>query len=368
MFRRMMVVQLKMLVRNRGSLIASLILPLFFAGLLGAATHISEDTSKLAIVNEGGPSGAGFIEVLRKDGSFDLTLLGSRGEFKDAFGRRKLDGALVVPEITDKVTISFIFDERKAAQLGRTIERVQSFVQKYNLHLAGGSEVVTIHVSPLRTTRVIPPFRYVLPTVLMFSVIFSALSFGGSQAVGYRDSGVFKRLMVTPASARLFLLSEATTRALLASVQTLLVLGVGMIIEAQDLKRGQGLLDVLPPIQVLWLIPLGVMGVLVFINLGFAAAGLAGNTEVVSSVTNLLGTVLVIISGGLLQDIFPPGVARAVQFLPIKPMLDSMLSVVTHDASPLTAAPTETAILAAWVVGTSVLALSLFRFRAPNKR
>lgn len=367
MFGKLLVAQLKMLVRNRGALIGAMILPIFFAGLLGAATKISEGVTKLAVVNEGGDTGARFIRDLRaitratEAGPmkvFQVTQLDSRGALRRAFEERRLDGALVVPNIDDKAQVIFVFDEENATQFGRTSERIRSFVERYNLRLTGGSEVLTLSEPvPLRTRETRTPFEYALPGILMFSVIFSALSFGGTQAIKYRESGVFKRLMVTPASSRSFLLSEGLTKALVAVVQTALVLAVGLVVEGEA-----------PPATTLWLFPLAVMGVMVFINIGFTAAGLSGNPEAVSGVTTLIGMVLVIVSGGLLQTIFPPEISQAVAYLPIQPMQNAMLGVISSQTSPFEVAPVETAVLGAWVVGTFALALWIFRFRPPSKR
>jgi ABC-2 type transport system permease protein len=358
MFPKLLSAQLKMLIRNRGALIGAIIFPVFFAGLLGAASRITEGETKLAVVNEGGDSGGLFVQGMRETKSFEITELKSRRALEPAFEKRKLDGALVVPPISgDKAEVLFIFDEQNATQFGRTQERVRSFVERYNLELAGGSEVITLSISPLRTTRTRSIFQYNLPGIIMFSVIFSALSFGGAQAIKYRENGVFKRLMVTPASARHFFVSEAMTRAMLAMGQTTLVLAVGLIIERE-----------LPPATTLWLFPLAVMGVMVFVSLGFVVAGISGNPDAVSGVTNLVGMALVLVSGGLLQTLFPPQVKQAVAFLPVQPMVNSMLGVVTTRTSPIESAPGETAILAAWVIGTFVLALMFFRFRAPSKR
>jgi ABC-type multidrug transport system permease subunit len=358
MFLKLLVAQLKMLVRNRGALVAVMIMPIFFAGLLGAASRIGEGDTKLAVINEGGESGALFIKALRSTKAFEVTELDSRAKLESSFEERKLDGALVIPKIDNKAEVLFIFDERNAALFGRTQERVSSFVERYNLELSGGSEILTLgRPVPLRTRDLRSQFQYQLPGILMFSVIFSALSFGGSQAVKYRESGVFKRLMVTPASPRSFLLSEAVTKAIVALGQTTLVLAVGLVIERT-----------VPPVTTLWLFPLAVMGVMVFINIGFIAAGLSGNPDAVAGVTNLLGIALVLVSGGALQTVFPPEVKQAVAFLPIQPMLNSMLGVITSKASPIEAAPVETAVLATWVAGTFLLALLVFRFRAPSKR
>lgn len=358
MFRRLLIAQLKMLLRNRGALIAAIIFPIFFAGLLGAATRLSEGETKLAVVNQGGESGAQLIKALRRTPGFRVTELKSATHLQDAFENKQLDGAIVVPRISKTAVVTFVYDEKNAQQAARSGERVQSFIQRYNVELAGGSEVLTLQASGLRTPGVSKPqFRLALPGILMFSVIFSALSFGGTQAVKYRESGVFKRLMVTPVSPRSFLFGESITRALLAICQTALVLVVGVVFEKS-----------LPPIETLWLLPLAVMGVMVFINLGFVAAGLSDNSDAVGAVTNLIGIVLVIMSGGLLESLFPPQVGKAVEFLPITPMVNAMLGVVIDGANPIAAAPLDTAVLAAWMLGTFVLAIWIFRFRAPSKR
>ena len=359
MFQKLFVAHLKMLVRNRGALVAALIFPIFFAGLLGAATRISEGETKLAVVNQGGESGTQFLRAMRA-AKFEITEIRSVAEIENAFEKQRLSGALVIPSLSRKAVVTFVFDEKNTQQFGRTRERVQSFVDKYNLSLAGGSEVISLQERGLRTPddqKERTLFELVLPSVLMFSVIFATLSFGSTQAVKYRERGVFKRLMVTPLSARSFLVSEMLTRLLLAIVQTTLVFVVGVVIERR-----------VPSPHIFWLYLLALMGVMVFINLGFIAAGLASNPEAVAGVTQLVGVILVVMSGGILQSLFPPQIEKAVEFLPVLPMVNSMLGVVISQKNPFSAAPLETLVLASWAIATFLFAVVVFRFRAPSKR
>ncbi|MGH2813256.1 MAG: ABC transporter permease [Actinomycetota bacterium] len=202
-----------------------------------------------------------------------------------------------------------------------------------------------------------PAFEYTIPSVVVFSVMVGALSLGLSRASRDRDRGVFKRFMVTPLSPRTYLASEMTARALVASVQTVIVLGVGMVVYNVEATG-----------ELAWLIPLAIMGTLVFAAIGYVISVFVDNAEVANGVGNGVGLLLILVSGGLPQSLFSPRVGELMAYLPVKPMLEAMRAVVIDQASPLASAPKETAILTGWFVVTVLLVTGVFRFKPPARK
>jgi ABC-2 type transport system permease protein len=60
-------------------------------------------------------------------------------------------------------------------------------------------------------------------------------------------------------------------------------------------------------------------------------------------------------------DSLPTVLAVAVRYLPLTPMLDAMRGVVL-EGNPVWDYPMKLAILGAWIVGTSIVAVKTFRF------
>lgn len=355
MFLHMLRAQFAFMLRNRGALIASLLFPAFFAFMFGLGTRVQERPSKVGVVQEGqSETNDQFVSAMR-DHDFEVFILPDAQDLQRDFTAMRLNAVVIVPDLRNGGTVRVFFDERFPENLVQTLARVRSLTEGFNLDLAGGAELVKFSVRGLRGDP-LPPFQYFLPSIVMFSVIFPALSFGGMRAIQSREKGVFKRLMVTPLKPRTFLAGEMVARSTLVVVQTAIVLLVGLTYNS--------------PIhpESLWLLLPALMGALIFVSLGFFVSSFGRSPETVGGILSLSGFVLIFLSGGLPQTVFPARVAEAVKYLPISPMVNAIRGVILEGTSPFQAAPVETAVLSAWFLVSLALAVLFFRFKAPAKR
>lgn len=358
MFRKLFVANIKGIRRDPGLLFVTLFFPAFYSFIFGLGGQFSSSPPKLAVIGESrSPESVSFYEALTSTKAFEVTKLKEGADLKAAFDRRKLDGVVFIPDLAKHRTVRLVFDERGTEKLSATIAKLRSFIQGHNLRLVGATEAVTLGKptglrGPLR-----PSFEYSMPPILMFSVIFTALSFGATRATQLRERGVFKRLMVTPLNPRTFMFADMATRMIIAAAQTAIVIIVGTLFY-----------HLRPSPALAWLFLLASAGNLVFIGLGFAASSVSDHPDIVSNITSLAGVMLIFFSGGLPLAFFPPGVVKFVSYFPMRPMIESIRGVVIDKSSPLTAAPTDTAILAAWLALALALAYFGFKFREPSKR
>lgn len=357
MFARLYGLSMRALIRNRGALALVLLLPAVYAGLFGAASRFTETPVALGVVVKTPTAESDRVaQALISSEDLKVSRIDDDSRIREEFAQKRLDAVLVIPDLRTEGRLTMIFDERSAERLVQTRARLESFVQRYNLTLAGGSERVTMTVAGLRAVPR-PAFEYLLPSIIMFSVILTSLSVGVTRTVRDRERGVHKRLMVTPLSPRTYLLTDAANRATVAIVQTAIVLVVGVAAFGAQATPA-----------LVWLFPITLAGALVFVFLGFVVAVTIDNAEAAAGLTQVGGLILIFLSGGLPRNFFPPPLVEAFAYLPLRPMVEAMRGVVIDQTGPLPAAPRDTAILAAWLLVAVVLGLTTFRFKEPSRR
>jgi ABC-2 type transport system permease protein len=357
MWARLFIAQLKSLSRNPGALFLVVLVPALYAVLFGLGARFTERPAKLGVVVlDDSPTARRLVADLRASDDFRVFRVSSEERMRQAFQAQQLDGILLVSDLSGGGAVTLVFDERAAERIVTTQARLRSFLEGFNLSLAGVTDRIVVSVRGLRGPPR-PAFEYTIPSVVVFSVIIGALSLGLSRASRDRDRGVFKRFMVTPLSPKTYLASEMTARALAAAAQTVIVFAVGIVVYNVEATG-----------ELAWLIPLAIMGTLVFAAIGYVLSVFVDNAEVASAVGNGVGLLLIFMSGGLPQSLFSPRVGELVAYLPVKPMLEAMRAVVIDQASPLALAPKETAILTGWFVVTVLLVTGVFRFKAPARK
>ena len=187
---------------------------------------------------------------------------------------------------------------------------------------------------------------FLVPGVLALSVISSAMTSLGIATGFERHAGVLRRLGTTP--LRRSGLLAAKSLALLATVvvQVAAVAGVGLLLgwnPSGGLAIAAGLI---------------VLGVVVFAGLGFL---LAGRLRAETNLAAANGLFLVfLLLGGIVVSLsrLPKGVAAFSRALPAEPLATSLRIALQNGSVPVRALLT----LAAWAVGSCVLAVATFRW------
>ena len=199
-----------------------------------------------------------------------------------------------------------------------------------------------------------PGSRYIdflIPGLIGLNTMGGGLWGIGFLLVNFRIGKLLKRFMATPMPRRNFLLALLGARLtfLLPDVSVLLLLGhfaFGMPI------RG----------NLITIVLVDAMGALAFAGIGLLIASRAQSTETVSGLMNLVMLPMWLLSGVFFSaERFPPVMQPIVQALPLTQLVNALRMVILEGAGLIAIAP-ALAILAAWTVGTFLLALKLFRW------
>jgi ABC-type multidrug transport system permease subunit len=202
-------------------------------------------------------------------------------------------------------------------------------------------------------TEVKPGSRYIdflIPGLIGVNTMGGGLWGIGFLLVNFRIAKLLKCFLATPMPRRDFLLALLSARMtfLIPDLTILLLLGTigfGMPI------RGNLLLVIL----------LDVLGGLAFAGIGLLVASRAQSTETVSGLMNLVMLPMWIFSGVFFSADRFKAIGWFVQALPLTQLLNGLRDVILEGKGLVDVAPAM-AILAAWAIGSFLLALKLFRW------
>jgi ABC-2 type transport system permease protein len=232
-------------------------------------------------------------------------------------------------------------DARNARQL------VDGILQR----AAGRSDPVTIHEEYIRE-RGSRYIDFLLPGLIGMNLMGTGIWGIGFAIVDQRRRKLLKRLIATPMSRVDYLL------AFLLSRLGWLVLEVGVLVAFGVLVFGVPLRGSLPELALIC-----VLGGFTFGGLGLLVASRARTIEAASGLMNLVMMPMWVFSGIFFSaSNFPDAMQPFVQALPLTAVVDALRANMLEGASLATVAP-EFAIIAAWLVGSFVVALRIFRWQ-----
>lgn len=199
-----------------------------------------------------------------------------------------------------------------------------------------------------------PGSRYIdflIPGLIGVNTMGGGLWGIGFLLVNFRIAKLLKAFVATPMPRRDFLL------ALLGARMTFLIPDMAVLLLLGTMVFGM-------PIRgdLFLVIVIDVIGALAFAGIGLLVASRAASTETVSGLMNLVMLPMWIFSGVFFSsERFPAAVQPFIQTLPLTQLIAALRAVILEGAGWLDVAP-AIAILAAWAVGSFLLALRLFRW------
>ena len=195
---------------------------------------------------------------------------------------------------------------------------------------------------------------FVVPGIVSLAIMQSALFGVVFTLVRLRNQGVLKRLHATPISPRHFLAGSLFTRLLLLIMQTYVLLLVGIFVSGVEVSPGYAMF---------WLevIPLIILGGLVFASLGLAVSGIAKNENTAAPLANIISLPMMFLSGVFIpHSVIPDWVVTFAQWLPLTFLADAMRAMVNSgDTLFIQGVP----ILGLFVWGIICFALAVKAFR-----
>ncbi len=368
-YRAFIVAELKMFFRDRAALFWTLAFPTVMMVVFGLFNFGSFEPPEVGIVDKakneastslvaaltGGFGGEPLFNVPESD---DEDALQAEVEAGD------ITAVMVIPEHFGSASatsvIDITFDGRKAqeAEVARTIiTQVLDDVFKEVTQVP--TEFRVENWASISLTEVAGRGQgytgFVVPGIVSLAIMQSALFGVVFTLVRLRNQGVLKRLHATPISPRHFLAGALFTRMLLLIMQTYVLLLVGIFVSGVEVSPGY---------VMFWLevIPLVLLGGVVFASLGLAVSGIAKTENTAAPLANIISLPMMFLSGVFIpHSVIPDWLVAIAKWLPLTFLADAMREMV-NSGETLFVQGGSIIGLAVWAAIAFVLAVRAFRW------
>jgi len=306
--------------------------------------------TKLVVVDASNGAAAVLISDLRSVPSFDVSVA-SPASARAKLSQGKADLEVLIPsdfgqqdaaghlapvrlEVTYRAGTA---GESSLPLLKATIDTYDESVLK---------EVPTISISPAALhSRSAGPIDFLLPGIVAFNIIGSALMVAAGTFSNYKSTGVLRRLKATGISPSIFVLAHATSSFTLGALQTAALLVAASLLFNVHL-------------DLVSLFLLLVVAYLVFLGMGLAISGWIKDPQRATAVAQSVAFPMIFIA--LLSAALPPGIATITKYLPVSYITDGMQQL--GQGASFNAIEIDVLWLLAWAIVLLIAAGRVFRW------
>ena len=359
----LLVANLKIMLRDRQALLWAVIFPLILVVVFGVFDISNLGSADVGVVDLADTSGS---RLLRRElvGIEYLNVYSGYASQAEAEGDLEagdLDFVLVIPESfaslgepsgssDPQVALPLFYSGSKSRGNQLVIEAISHVVGRANLRLSGLPQTLDVAAQEVESYRA-DYFDVLLIGLVGMGMMTNSIIFIAVKISLYRNQSILKRMLVTPLPVRNYFASEVVAHVLLALVQAGVVIGVGVLVFGANFRG-----------NLLWVFVIAAFANTIFLNIGFIISGWSNSPRAASGMGNVVAIPMMFFSGAFFPtSSLPSFLPELVQVLPLTPMLDAMRGVAIDDLQ-LWDVWRELAMLAGWLVVSSVAAVKLFKF------
>jgi ABC-2 type transport system permease protein len=352
--------QAREFLRDRSSIFFVLLMPVVFGVFFGLVFGGGGSfTLQLGIVNQDtGSTGEQFIQrVTPPDAEGGIAVItGTRQKLLASLDKAELHIVLVLPENMtaalasgQAATVEVFYDSSRSSSSGIGLGIVRTLINETNLSMSGVPRLLTmdekvVQSHPLRSVD------FYMPGMLGVALLWLGV-FGTAQPViTQRTTQVYRRIGITPISKTALLTAEVSWRVTVGLMQAATFLLVGYF------GFQVGVKDWLPFVGAV------LLGTFVFVSMGYVIVGLARSPESGAAIGQLIQFPMMMLSGSIMSaDLLPKFFQPIVAAMPLT-YLSDLLRQTMVGMTPVYPMAVDFAVLGAWFVGLSLLAVRLWRW------
>ena len=359
----LLVANLKIMLRDRQALFWALFFPLVLVLVFGIFDLDGAGAADMAIIDHDRTSRSRELQVKLADIDYLNLDLGYGSEA--AAGEDLRDGdieyLLIIPEgfgerfssdgsQTEPVSLPLYFDINNEVGNQLIIPALEHLLDEENLKLVDSPRLLEVAPQGVEA-REIDYFDVLLIGLVGMGMMTNSIIFIAVKISLYRNQSVLKRILATPLRVRYYFVSEIVAHLALSLVQAGVVIAVGVVVFGANIHG-----------NVFWLFVIVAFANTVFLNIGFIISGWATSPRSASGMGNAIAIPMLFFSGTFFPtSSLPAFLPELVSVLPLKPVLDAMRQV-SIDGLHIWDVWEELAMVAGWLVVSSVAAIKLFKF------
>lgn len=208
---------LKMLVRNKGTLFWSLAFPILFIVIFGSIFSFGGDQSLTVYVqdNDRSPLSENFTQALNATGALQLKFLDLGIDLEKTIQDKEVHRLLVIPQgfgetlvSTGVANLTLRLDQSDQQGSAATYQIVSSVA--YEMSLQQSTQRISVHQEPLQLKQEFKYIDFLLPGILGMTIMTSSIYGAIAVNTRYRKNGVLRKVATTPMTKAEWVLSKVS--------------------------------------------------------------------------------------------------------------------------------------------------------------
>ncbi len=357
------IANIKSYYRDRAALFWTIAFPVIFVILFGSIFSggpttfnvgwVDQDQSSASAQLREGFAAVGLLELKdatqadalaqMQDGTLDAVIVVPAG-LGAAMTTSTPEGTTAVP-----FQLTLYTDPSKQSASGTIQQVVGQVVGGINQTLSGKPPALAVQAQPIQTEN-LTSAAYFVPSILAMALMQLGV-FAAIPLVAQREKQILKRLGATPLARSTLVGSNVFTRLLIAVVQTMIIIGIGVLLFG---------VSVLQPLAVAALV---VLGAVTFVSIGYVIASYARTEDSANTLASVVQFPLMFLSGIFFPIAFMPQWLQPVAaFLPLTYLGDALRQTMVGGAAyaPLYV---DVLVLAGWLIVSFLISARFFRWQ-----
>ena len=349
---------LKMYYRNKGAIIFSLLLPVALMSIFGFLSKGGGSSLKISLSNHATSEiSKKFVEVLKGVDAFKV-VEESEETGASELGKGNIDLQVIIPEnfgniedgkaVASNVQTRFNKGKPQSGQVANMI--ITQIVSGFDKRLTNSQTVLDVKSEGV-TTNNLGYFDFILPGLLSMTIMQLGIFGVAFSFVSFKASGALRRIQATPVHPIYFVFAQAVTRLLVTLATATLLVGLGTYFFGFHMIGNYFYFTIV-----------AILGILIFLGVGFAIAGWAKDETQVAPVANLIQLPLLLLSGIFFsRDGFPSWLKTITDYFPLT-YVSHGLRKIANEGADLTQIPGDLIGMIVWVILVYAIAIKLFRW------
>lgn len=349
---------MKMYYRNKGAIFFSLLFPLVLLGIFGFLSRGGGNSLKIGVTNYcSGEISNQFLASLKKLQAFSVVET-NEADGLQRLGKGDLDLQVIIPEKFGELengnlhasTIQTRFNKGKS-QGGQIANlAVIQIVSGLDRQLTKTTALLDVKSEGISTND-LGYFDFILPGILSMTIMQLGIFGVAFSFVALKASGALRRIQATPVHPIYFVFAQAFVRLLVTILTASVLVGFGTYFFGFHMMGSYVSFALVC-----------ILGILIFLGVGFAIAGWARDETQVAPVANLIQLPMLLLSGIFFsRDGFPGWLKSVTDYFPLTYMSHGLRKIANEGAS-LAEIPMDLLGMLVWIVIAYTIAVKVFRW------
>jgi ABC-2 type transport system permease protein len=348
----------KMYYRNKGAIFFSLLFPIVLLGIFGFLSKGRGNSLKIGLTTYASSEiSKQFVESLKRLQAINIVET-DEADGLQRLGKGDLDLQVIVPakfgELENGVPHASTIETRfnKGKSQGGQIANlaVVQIVSGLDRQLTKTTALLDVKSEGISTND-LGYFDFILPGILSMTIMQLGIFGVAFSFVALKASGALRRIQATPVHPIYFVFAQAFVRLLVTIITSSVLVGFGTYFFGFHMMGSYISFSLVC-----------ILGILIFLGVGFSIAGWAKDETQVAPVANLIQLPMLLLSGIFFsREAFPGWLKSVTDYFPLT-YVSHGLRKIANEGAGLADIPMDLLGMVVWIVIVYGIAVKVFRW------